>query len=101
MEHLQWLFLDKIFPIFQIQILILPDPCSSITINPIGPWGPEPNNKIITNRTSSLRFASELPKVYSKENLRNKECPCKCLLKFEGKIWAFIKILHKFSIILA
>ena len=36
MEHLQWLFLDEFFPIFQIQILILSDPYSSITLIPMG-----------------------------------------------------------------
>ena len=29
-------------------------------------------------------------------NLRKKKYPCKCLLKCEGKIGAFIKILHRF-----
>ena len=32
-EDFQWLFLDLIFAIFQIQILILADPCLSITLH--------------------------------------------------------------------
>ena len=38
----------------------------------------------------------ERPKAYSIDNLRKKKCPCKCLLKREGKIWTFLKILHRF-----
>ena len=65
-------------------------------INPIGPWGSKPSNKIITSIISSLNFVLELPNTHSKDNSRKKKCPCKCLLKCEGKIWAFIKILHRF-----
>ena len=64
--------------------------------NPIGLWGPKPNNKIIASIISSLSFVLELPKTYSKDNLQKKKCPCKCLLKCVDKIWAFIKILHRF-----
>ena len=53
------------------------------------------SNKLIKT-TSSLSFVLELPKAYSKGNLQKKKCPCKCLLKCEGKISAFIKILHRF-----
>ena len=38
----------------------------------------------------------ELPRAYSKDNIRKTRFPCKCLLKCEGKIWAFITILHRF-----
>ena len=65
-------------------------------INPIGPWGPKPNNKIITSITSSLSFVLELPKAYSKDKLREKKCTCKYLLKCEGEIRDLIKILHRF-----
>ena len=65
-------------------------------INPIEPWGPKPNNKIIISITGSLSFELELPKAYSKDKLRKKKCHPKCLLKCEGKIWIFIKILRRF-----
>ena len=39
-------------------------------VNPIGPWGPKPNNKIITSITSDLSFVLELPKAYYKDTLR-------------------------------
>ena len=65
-------------------------------INPIGSWGPKPNNKIITSITSSLSFLLELPKAYSKDQSQKKNCPCKCVLKLEGKICALIKTLHRF-----
>ena len=64
-------------------------------INFIVPGGPKPNTKIITSITSSSSFVLKLPKAYSKDNLRKKKCPCKCLLKCEVKIW----ILSKFYIV--
>ena len=45
-------------------------------INPIGSWGPKPNDKTITSITSSLSFVLELPNhipktIYKKNALVN------------------------------
>ena len=76
-----------------------PNSCRSLftnCINPIGPWGPKPNNKIIKSITNTLSIVLELSKAYSKENLRKKKCPCKWLLECEGTILVFIKFSHRF-----
>ena len=67
-------------------------------INPNGTWGPKPNNKIVTSKTSSLSFVLEPPKAYSKDSLR-KKMPTEMWeqnLRFYQNSTSFLIILAQF-----